>query len=226
MKTAKKRKKARKPTRQEVKWAGAVKYANDYFLTPPQLDRKWEKAVSGVPRSEMNEEFFGSLPRSLKILEVGCNVGNQPAALRVMGFKKLYGIELCAHAVKIANKRRKWLHAIQGNACKMPYPRGCFDLVFTTWVLTHINPKALPRAISEIYRCSRRYILGCEPYRDSLIPEERKPKRAYLWRADFIGIFMKMFPDLTLVKAKLYRFPQPKKNYAKEQEMYLLEKRP
>ena len=213
-----------KMTPQEKKWGSAVKYANKYFLVPKQLDDKWVKAVTGVPKSEMNERFVSALPRNLKILEVGCNVGNQLAMLRTMGFKDLHGIELCAHAVKIANKRRKRLDVIQGNACKLPYETDSFDLVMTTWVLTHINPKLLPKALAEIHRVSGRYIWGCEPYMDTLVPTEQRPKRAYLWQADFKGLFMRMFPDLNLVKSALYDFPQPEKDYARESEIFLLEK--
>jgi len=213
-----------KPTAQETKWANATKYANEYFLTPPQLDDKWIKGVTRVAKSKMNDLFLKKLPRSLKILEVGTNVGNQLAMLRSQGFRKLYGIELCKAAVQIAQKRRKWAKVIQGNACKLPYRDNCFNLAFTTWVLTHINPRLLPKAMSEIYRVSKKYIWGCEPYVKSLVPTEKKPKRAYLWRADFKGLFLEMFPDLKLVKAKKYKFPQPDKNYTSHSEMYLLEK--
>lgn len=50
----------------------------------------------------MNTLFLGDLDRSLRILEVGANVGFQLALLQRMGFCNLYGIELQPYAVERA----------------------------------------------------------------------------------------------------------------------------
>jgi len=209
-----------KATPQEAKWAGpkGVKYAETYFYTLEQLDRKWQKAVSGVPRSQMNRAFLRRVPKDSSILEVGCNVGNQLAMLRDQGYDDLSGIELCKAAVRSVRKNRPWIKVKRGNACRLPYADDSFDLVMTTWVLTHINPRKLHTAVREIIRVSKRFIWGCEPHRSGMKPKESVPKRQYLWRANFKKLFMTLCPELKLVKSKLYHCRQ-------RSEMYLLEKR-
>ena len=43
--------------------------------------------------SELNQRFLADIPRNARILEVGCNEGNQLCALQEMGFQNLYWIE-------------------------------------------------------------------------------------------------------------------------------------
>ena len=65
-------------------------------------------------RSEINNEYIGDLGRSIRILEVGCNIGNQLLCLQTMGFISLYGIELQEYSVELAKKRSKYINIIQG----------------------------------------------------------------------------------------------------------------
>ena len=124
----------------------------------------------------------------------------------------------------MAAERRPRLDIIQGTAFDLPYLDGYFDLVFTTWVLTHIDPEDLPPVLDGIHRCARRYIWGCEPYRDSPVPVEPVRGREYLWRGDFKRLYLERFPDLSLVKAREYSWDLPSRHPSRV-EMFLLEKK-
>ena len=54
----------------------------------------------GGSRSDMNEEFMRNLDRTLRVLEVGTNVGTQLQILEEAGFQNLYGIELQKYAYR------------------------------------------------------------------------------------------------------------------------------
>jgi len=98
---------------------------------------------------------FRSLDR---VLEVGCNVGNQLLLLKEMGYTNLWGIELQDYAVEIARKRTSGINIVKGSAFDIPYKDAFFDLVFTSGVLIHIPPDHINKVLDEIYRCTNRYI--------------------------------------------------------------------
>ena len=75
---------------QEKKWKG--KFGKEYTLrnlkTLKEIDKLYLENF-GITRTKLNREFIGNLNRSIKILEVGANVGIQLAFLQKMGFKNL-----------------------------------------------------------------------------------------------------------------------------------------
>ncbi len=59
----------------------------------------------GLSRDELNLRFLDRLPRDIRIVEVGCNIGNQLAALKQLGFQRLYGVELQTDALERARAK-------------------------------------------------------------------------------------------------------------------------
>jgi len=66
-----------KITKQMEKWAGEFgkEYTDRNALTLEEMERLYQKNY-GVTRTEMNLEFIRDLGRSIRILEVGSNIGN------------------------------------------------------------------------------------------------------------------------------------------------------
>jgi pseudaminic acid biosynthesis-associated methylase len=160
----------------------------------------------GVSREQMNSDFIGSFDRNIKILEVGTNSGNQLALLQKMGFKNLYGIEINEHAVDLARKRLKGINVIQGSAFDIPFKDNFFDLVYTAGVLIHISKDDVNKVISEMHRCSKKYIWGFEYYSNDAKEVSYRGNTNLLWKSDFSGIFRKVFPDLKLLKETKYKY--------------------
>jgi pseudaminic acid biosynthesis-associated methylase len=109
------------------------------------------KKQFGLTRTELNLFFLDNLDRSMKILEVGANVGVQLQGLQKIGFKNLYGIELQTYAVEVSKQNSKYINLIQGSAFDIPFKDSYFDLVFTSGVLIHINPDDIDCALRERY---------------------------------------------------------------------------
>jgi pseudaminic acid biosynthesis-associated methylase len=174
----------------------------------------------GISRTALNKEFLSGLARSIRILEVGSNIGNQLLCLKAMGFSNLYGIEPQGYAVELSKKRRKGINIIEGSAFDIPFKDKYFDLVFTSGVLIHINPKDIGKALREIYRCSNKYIWGFEYYSPDYKEIIYRGKKGLLWKADFCKIYTDAFGDLRVKKRRFLKYLKSDN----VDEMFLLEK--
>ncbi len=211
-----------KETFQIKKWKSGFgdKYTDRNTFTPSKLDDMYRKN-SGVSRTEMNKAFLGKMDRGMRILEVGCNVGNQLIMLQRMGFKNLYGIELNGYAVEKAKSRTKGINIIRGTAFDLPFKDGFFDMVYTAGVLIHINPKDIKKVLREIHRCSRRYVWGYEFWAPKYTQKVYRGFKELFWKTDFSKLYLNAFKGLKLVREKHYK-------YLKCDDvdvMYLLEKK-
>ncbi|NMC06070.1 MAG: methyltransferase domain-containing protein [Candidatus Lokiarchaeota archaeon] len=171
--------------------------------------QEWDEVYQktwGITRTEMNTEFLGDLPRDMKVLEVGCNVGNQLRVLQQMGFSRLYGIELQAYAVESARCRTTGINIIQGSAFDIPFKDRFFDLVFTSGVLIHISPGDIHEVLSEIHRCTREYIWGFEYFSEKCTEINYRDHGDLLWKNNFVSLYLEQFKDVSLIKEKKYRY--------------------
>jgi pseudaminic acid biosynthesis-associated methylase len=193
--------KAGQETKQSREWAGD--FGRDYTarntFDPSGLDALWMTNY-GVTRTAMNRKILGGVPLDARILEVGCNVGNQLLLLRDMGYTNLSGIDVQRHAVQIAQTRVPGASIIEGSALDIPFPDGQFDLVFTSGLLIHIAPADLPRVFNEIHRVARTWILGSEYYAPNLTEINYRGHEDLLWKDDFANLYQRQFADLRLVK--------------------------
>ena len=210
-------------TKQLEKWSGEFgrNYTNRNLYGVRQLDDFYKKTW-GTARREMNRQFLLPIKGKIsRLLEVGSNVGNQLATLQNQGFENLYGVEIQHYAVEKSKSLTKNINIIQGSAFDIPFKDGYFDLVFTSGVLIHIAPKDLPKALDEIFRCSRRFIWGFEYYGDRHTEIKYRGNNDLLWKANFREIYLKLFKSLKLVKCKKFKY------VGSEQvdEMFLLEKK-
>jgi len=194
-------------TEQASKWSGA--FGREYTERNPQSIEEMEELYTrnyGLTRTELNRRFLDNLDRSMRILEVGSNVGNQLICLQKMGFDHLYGIELQSYAVEIAKLKSKNINIIQGEASDIPFKDSFFDMVFTSGVLIHIAPKKMPDVLGEIHRCTKKYIFGFEYYSDETKEVPYRGNSDLLWKADFAEKYLERFDDLTLVKEERIKY--------------------
>lgn len=188
-------------------WQG--KFGKDYtdrnFLTPDQMDLDWKKKF-GITRTQANKIFLRNISRSLRMLEIGCNIGNQLLCLQKMGFKNLYGIELQSYAIKISKPRTKGINIIQGSALDAPFKNSFFNLAFTSGLLIHIPPSDVNKVLDEIHRCARHYIWGCEYYSEKYEEIKYQKQTGLLWKADFAQFYLRRFHDLELIREERYKY--------------------
>lgn len=194
-------------TKQEEFWSGdfGKEYSDRNTWTLEEYDQFYLEEW-GTTRAQMNEDFIGQLPKDIRILEVGCNVGMQLMLLQKMGYRNLYGIELQQYAVEKAKSLSKGINIIQGSGFDLPFKDNYFDLVVTNGVLIHISPDDHSKIMKEIVRCSKKYVWGFEYYSPTLQTVNYRGNEDYLWKADFSKIYSTLFPELKEVKREYYKY--------------------
>ncbi|HKZ39940.1 MAG TPA: pseudaminic acid biosynthesis-associated methylase [Candidatus Hodarchaeales archaeon] len=194
-------------TEQMKVWAG--QFGQEYTDRNPQTVEDMDKLYRtsfGTTRTAMNQRFVGNLDRSVKILEIGSNVGTQLQCLQNMGFTNLYGLELQPYAVEISKSRTTGVNIIQASALDVPFRSEYFDVVFTSGVLIHISPKTIDNALTEIFRCSKKLIWGFEYFAETHIMVRYRGQDNLLWKGDFAGMFLKRYPSLRIVQAEKFKY--------------------
>lgn len=193
--------------KQLKQWTGDFgrDYTDRNILSLTKLERAYKDRY-GVTRIEMNRMFLGKLNRSIRILEVGSNIGNQLICLQKLGFKNLYGIEPQDYAIEFSRKSAIGINIMRGNIFDIPFKDEYFDLVFTSGVLIHISPQDIHKAMKEIYRCARRYIWGFEYFSERYTRVVYRGQKKLLWKADFLELYRRLFKDLKLVKINKFKY--------------------
>jgi pseudaminic acid biosynthesis-associated methylase len=197
----------KRKSNQEICWQGA--FGRDYTKRNPAIIDEMDKLYTtqyGITRTDLNLKFLDRCDHSIRILEVGANLGSQLQGLQKIGFKNLYGIEIQPYAVELSKQNTKNINLIQGSAFDIPFKDSYFDLVFTSGVLIHIKPDDLNIAMREIYRCTSEYIWGFEYYADKCLEIPYRGRGNLLWKADFAGLYQDEFRDLELVKEKRIKY--------------------
>jgi pseudaminic acid biosynthesis-associated methylase len=206
-------------------WTGnfGKEYTERNYQTIADSDLAYKNNY-GVKRSEMNGEFLGSLNKESKILEVGCNIALQLLQLQSMGFSNLYGIELQHYAVERAKENVKNISIIQGSGFDLPFKDNYFDMVYTSGVLIHIAPADVNKFMSEIVRVSNKMVWGFEYYSPELKQLNYRGNEGFMWKANYPELYTKNFPELSIVKQKIYPYINDSEK-GNEDIMYLLEKK-
>ncbi len=85
---------------------------------------------------------------------------------------------------------------LPGDLSQLPYGDETADMVFTSGVLIHVPPAELNRAMAEIYRVAKRWILSIEYFNH--VPEEvnYRGHDGMLWRRDWGEAWLAQFPTL------------------------------
>ena len=191
-----------------------------------QSDSDWDKFYLdnwGSTKIDINNSVMRDLSKDAKILEVGCNIGMQLRGYQRMGFTNLYGVELQHYAVEKAKQITENINIIQGSGFDLPFRDNYFDIVCTNGVLIHIAPGDHKAFMSEVYRCSDKYIMGWEYFAPKVTDINYRGNTGFLWKADFARIYQDNFPDLKPVGKKQYPYVTEKEK-GNTDEIFLLTK--
>ena len=194
-------------TRQTKVWQGKFgqEYTDRNALSLEEMESLHMRHY-GISRTQMNLRFLPDISPSLRILEVGCNIGNQLLCLQKAGFTNLYGIELQRYAVEVARVRTEGINIIQGSAFDLPFKDEYFELIFTSGLLIHISPTDIRKVVDEIHRCTREYIWGFEYYADEYQKVNYRRQSDLLWKTDFVKLWLKDFPSLELIEEERFKY--------------------
>lgn len=177
-------------TEQEIFWAG--EFGNDYI----ERNKSEELLASNL------NFFTKALNQAGKIkscIEFGSNIGMNLKAIKLLYPKiKLNGIEINKTA---ALKLSELIGNESVHQCSIFdfNPSEKFDLSLIKGVLIHINPEKLTDVYQKLYDSSRRFILVAEYYNPSPVNIPYRGHDNKLFKRDFAGEMIDLFPDLELV---------------------------
>lgn len=195
-----------------------------------QFGDEYTERNSGDVLIDENSRLFAHLLNYIEgepwsVFEIGCNRGNNLQAIkRLCPNAFLYGIEPNAKAVEIARKAAKVAHAtIQGfGEWREPIPTCA--LTFTRGVLIHLPPEYLTDAYRILYKWSARYILIAEYYNPTPVEVPYRGNTGMMWKRDFAGELMAMYPDLKLKAYGFWYRNDPNFTLNDDETWFLMEK--
>ncbi len=176
-------------TEQERFWSG--EFGDDY------VDRnQGENWIAGYI-SHFNE-ILKRVPNLDSIIEFGCNRGmNLQALHQLLPNTSLSGIEINEKAFNIANDH-DYTEIFNDSIISVELPKK-YDLTFIKGVLIHINPDNLTDVYERLYKYSNKYICIAEYYNPTPVALPYRGHSEKLFKRDFAGEVMDMYPDLTLI---------------------------
>jgi pseudaminic acid biosynthesis-associated methylase len=173
---------------QEKFWKGNF---GDEYIGRDKLD-------SVASNTSFFSEIIGKTNNIRSILELGCNIGNNLKAIKnIIPEAELHGVEINSKAVEVLKKEGNF--DVIESSIQDYSTNKTFDLVFTKTVLIHINPEDLKPVYKKIYDYSNKYIVIAEYYNPNPVSVTYRGNEEKLFKRDFAGDFMKMFPDVSLI---------------------------
>ena len=151
---------------------------------------------AGNPREPFWNHIIG-LTQPSSVLEVGCSTGNN---LRWLddGSRHVAGVDVNRSALDELTEQLPRIEAHLASARRLPFADRRFDLVFTAGVLIHQPDESLEDVMTEMRRCSRRWIMMAEYFAPS---REEVPYRGVdgaLFRRDYGALVAELHDDLAL----------------------------
>ena len=141
-----------------MSWSG--QFGNEYI----ERNRKLTNfQYNNTNRLEVTKSFFQDIPRDASILELGCNVGSIIRILDGMGFTNVTGIDVNQKAINII-ARKHYNYKFECTSIEDYEPGRTFDLVYTSGVLIHQDPRLLDVIVQKMERLSSKWIFGFEYY--------------------------------------------------------------
>jgi len=173
-----------------------------------------------------NVSLFGkilrSAPQVASIMELGCNIGLNLAALHSISPRfELAAVEINADAAREARDLGV-ATVLDGTITAEIAMNRTYDLVFTKGVLIHIAPEKLEAVYRNLHALSARYIMVCEYYSPTPQSVTYRGHENRLFKRDFAGELMDRY-GLRLID---YGFQYHRDNYFPQDDgtWFLMEK--
>lgn len=171
----------------EALWAG--EFGDEYIGRNTEFDQR--------------KTFWQSIMQRhspANVLEVGCSIGgNLRWIAEQIDPNQVYGVDISATALKELHTHAPGINTVWSPARELPFRDRWFDLVFTMGVLIHQPDSTLPLAMSEMVRCSRRFVLCGEYLSEETEEVPYRGQMGALFRRNYGGLFLELFPELETV---------------------------
>jgi ubiquinone/menaquinone biosynthesis C-methylase UbiE len=121
------------------------------------------------------------------------------ALSEVVDPRRLAGVDVNESALALAEATLPDVDLRRAPARELPFTDGVFDLVFTAMVLIHQPDETLETVMTEIVRCSSRYVLAIEYAAAEPVEVEYRGHAGVLFKRPYAELYAELFPRLGLV---------------------------
>lgn len=131
-----------------------------------EIDLLWNSEPRENEKSRLME-IINNIPENVEtILDVGCGNGILVNYLLTASssFKRIYGIDRSKTALKFVNSEKS-----VGDIKNLPFKDNEFDLLICSEVIEHLPLETYEKAIFEIARVAKKYIIITVPYKEKLL---------------------------------------------------------
>lgn len=159
------------------------------------------------------------------VLEFGTNTGNNLSAFnRIDSSIQLYGIEINKNAY--THLEQKKIATVYNESILEFNQPLTVDLTMTSGVLIHIPEQDLKTVYDKLYKYSLHYILMIEYFNPTPVSMEYRGHQNKLFKRDFAGEFMDIFPNVKLVDYGFFYSRDPKYPVGSDANWFLMSKKP
>lgn len=146
----------------------------------------WSKILSKTVGVESCIEYGSNIGLNLKAIKMLCHTMD------------LHAVEINDTAVEIMKNDKSFPVTVYHDSILDVNIEDKYDLVFTMGVLIHINPNELMTVYEKLYNTSKKYVLIAEYYNPCPMELNYRGNKERLFKRDFAGEFMDMYPDCKL----------------------------
>lgn len=195
---------------QEQFWAG-------------EFGDEYTQRNDGPNRVQSNFLLFSKIFKRpiTSFIEFGANRGLNLQALQALFPQaKLSGVEINTHAVERLKEQN--FEVFETSILDFE-PKHQYEVALSKGVLIHINPDDLLQVYEKLYQSAERYICLVEYYNPVPVEVTYRGHQNRLFKRDFCGEMLAVYPDLSLVN---YGFVYHKDPIAPQDDLtwFLLEK--
>jgi pseudaminic acid biosynthesis-associated methylase len=168
----------------------------------------YTERMQGEGLIRQREAFFALALRHIghpvtSLIEFGANRGLNLEAIRRVFHAQGKDLDLSAVEINktaIAElKKIKGVSVFEGNMLDFPDAGPQYDLSLSMALLMHVHPDDVQSAYRILHHSSRRYIFIAEYYNPKPFTIEFQGRLDVLWKRDFVGEMLDLFPDLTVI---------------------------
>ena len=199
-------------TPQEEFWAGEF---GDSYISRNESENLLASNIA------LFADIFSSLDKvPLSVMELGANIGmNIKAIQKLSPGAQFTGIEINKQASEILSETG--CEVIESSIMDAVISK-TFDLVFSKGVMIHLMQDQLVPTYKKMHEWSKRFILIAEYYNPTPVTILYRGNNDRLFKRDFAGEFLDLFPDLVL---RDYGFAYHRGTYPQDDiTWFLLEK--
>jgi len=175
-----------------------------------RLEELWAGGFGGAyaDRNRVLDERRGAFWSGLldrypirSVLEVGCGQGGNLAPIsRVIEPADVWGVDLNLNALARARENAPGINVVTAKARRLPFRDGLVDLALTVGVLIHQPDESLPDVMTELVRCSSRYVLLFFYHAPTTEAVPYHGEDGALFRRDYGALYARQHPELAVAE--------------------------